>query len=525
MSLMKDEVVKDKIKRAFKRLRSDYTLFADKVLKISGKSGAIMPFKLNQAQLFLHEKIEEQKARLGIVRIIILKGRQQGVSTYTEGRYYWLTSLNKGLKAYILTHEADATDNLFAMTKRYHELNNVVVGGVSVAPETGSDSGKKLSFPELNSGYKVGTAGNKGAGRSSTVQLFHGSEVAFWPNAEEHLKGSLQAVSSEPGTEVILESTANGVGGVYYDYVMDAKEGRGLFELVFIPWYWQDEYRRKLPPGFTLTEEEKSLKSLYSLDDEQIAWRREKIYELKSVDSFKQEYPFTIEEAFLFSGRGAFDPNWLNSAADDCFSPSFVGEMTESGFIERDDGRLKIWDKPVPGTLYAISADIAEGLSKGDYTSIDIGDENGNQVAHWHGHISPDKAGSLINKLGRWYNYAFTGVERNNHGLTTLTRLRDLGYTNLYAQENLENRSEGDQTVRFGWLTTAKSKPMIIDHLQAVLRDRESGIASIQHISEMREYIIEDNGSYNARSNAFDDRVMSYAILLEMIRRMPKWKG
>ena len=93
-------------------------------------------------------------------------------------------------------------------------------------------------------------------------------------------------------------------------------------------------------------------------------------------------------------------------------------------------------------------------VAHGDFTSVDVLDELGNQVAHWHGHIEPDKAGDVIAKLGKMYNRAFVGVERNNHGLTTLTRLRDLGYQNLYAQENIESRAEGDQTVRFGWLTT-----------------------------------------------------------------------
>lgn len=514
----------EKILKVLSNLKNDYKLYAENVLKIRTKSGKIEPLVLNQSQLFLHDKIEDMRERTGKVRVVVLKGRQQGMSTYTEGRFYWRTTMCQGKQAFILTHESEATTNLFSMTKRYHELNTANVGGVGLKPDTSKDSGNALHFSKIDSGFKVGTAGNKAVGRGSTVQFLHGSEVAFWPNAEEHLKGLLQAVPDEDDTEVILESTANGVGGVYYDYVNDAKNGVGDYELIFIPWYWQAEYRKPVHPEFIITKEEESLKSLYGVDEEQLVWRRSKIHELKGVDAFKQEYPFTIEEAFLFSGRGAFDANWLNKAADDCFKPSFIGDMTESGFLERPDGLFSIWDKPKSGVLYAVAADIAEGLIKGDFTSVDVMDEVGLQVACWHGHIAPDKAGELIAKIGTYYNDAFVGVERNNHGLTTLTRLRDVGYSNLYAQENLENRSEGDQSVRFGWLTTAKSKPMIIDHLQAVLRDGESGLASIEHVKEMREYIIEDNGSYNARSGAKDDRVMSYAILLEMVRRMPKWK-
>ena len=508
-----------------RKLKHDFELYAGKVLKIKPKSGAIEPFAFNAAQKFLHDKIESQIERTGKARVVVLKGRQQGISTYTEGRYYWRTSLSRGVQAYILTHEAEATANLFAMTKRYHDYNRVNVGGKTLKPTTGNDSSNKLTFPKIDSGYKVGTAGNKGAGRSSTIQLFHGSEVAFWPHAEEHLKGVMQAVPNEPGTEVILESTANGVGGVFYDYVMDAKEGRGDFELVFIPWYWQPEYRSAVPDGFELSAEELELVSLYGLDNEQIQWRRNKIYELKGLDNFRQEYPCNVEEAFVFSGRSAFEASWLNLAEDDCFSPETRYEVTTKGLIERQDGRLSVFEKPKPDEIYAIGVDVAEGLEHGDYTSIDVCDSKGDQVATWHGHIAPDTLAEIIKAIGNHYNRAFVGVERNNHGLTTLTKLRDLGYQNLYAQETLESRAEGDQTKRFGWLTTTKTKPMVIDNLAAMLRDRESGLANKDHVAEMREYIVEPNGSYNAREGANDDRVMSYAICKEMVRRIPKFRA
>jgi len=479
-------------------LKNDYVKYSKLVLNIRTKLGKIEPFELNASQLYLHKRIEEQIDRIGKARIVVLKGRQQGISTYTQGRYYWRTSLNRGKQAFILTHESDATLNLFTMTKRFHELNTKNVGGISLSPKTGKDSANALHFSVIDSGYKVGTAGNKAAGRGSTIQYFHGSEVGFWPNAEEHLKGV---------------------------YVTQAERGEGEYELVFIPWFWQQEYAKPTPPGFVLTDEEQTLISLYGLSNDQIQWRRTKIHELKGTDAFKQEYPCNVQEAFLFSGRGAFDANWLDNAQEDCYSPEKLVEVTSQGWVEQKTGRLKVFESPRPGQLYAIGADIAEGLTHGDYTVVDVSDENGNQVAVWHGHIDPDKAGELIKRIADKYNRAFVGVERNNHGLTTLTKLRDMGYTNLYAQESLESKAEGDQTKRFGWLTTSKSKPLIIDRLIALARDRGLGIADIQCVNEMREYIVEPNGSFNARSGAYDDRVMARAISIEMVRRMPKYKA
>jgi hypothetical protein len=199
---------------------------------------------------------------------MILKGRQQGCSTYIGARFYHRASRNVGLRVFILTHEDQATQNLFEMVERYHERC-----GDDVRPSTGAANAKELYFDQLDSGYRVGTAGTKGVGRSSTLQLFHGSEVAFWPHAETHASGILQAISDAPGSECILESTANGIGNFFHRTWRDAEIGRSDFIAIFVPWYWQEEYRKEPPPDFILDEEERAYAALYGLDDAQMAWR------------------------------------------------------------------------------------------------------------------------------------------------------------------------------------------------------------------------------------------------------------
>jgi len=284
------------------KLKDDFEYYASRCLKIRTKEGKVEPFQLNKAQLYIHERLAEQHKLTGKVRAIILKGRQQGASTYIGGRYYWKVSHRKGVRAFILTHEADATSNLFEMTERYHENCNPLI-----KPVTGASNAKELSFPLLDSGYKVGTAGNKGAGRSSTIQYFHGSEVAFWPHAAEHAKGVLQAIPDAPDTEIILESTASGIGNYYHDQWQKAEADESEFIAIFVPWFWQDEYCKPLPKDFTLSPDEAKLKAAYGLDDQQIMFRRFKIAELSAdgVDgslAFRQEYPMSAAEAFLVSG-------------------------------------------------------------------------------------------------------------------------------------------------------------------------------------------------------------------------------
>ena len=284
-----------------KRLRDDFQHYAAKCLKIRTKDGSIEPFVVNKAQMHLHKMLERQKAETGKVRALVLKGRQQGISTYIGGRYYHRSTHSRGLRVFILTHEQEATNNLFGMVDRYHSHCPELV-----KPATGASNAKELFFEKLESGYAVGTAGSKAVGRSQTVQLFHGSEVAFWPNAPAHFAGVVQAVPDLPGTEIILESTANGIGGEFHERWQQAEAGIGDYIAVFIPWFWQDEYKRSVGPDFDMSEEERAYADAHGLSAEQIAWRRNKIAELKDPLLFMQEYPATAAEAFQATGHDSY---------------------------------------------------------------------------------------------------------------------------------------------------------------------------------------------------------------------------
>lgn len=212
------------------RLRTDFPFFARKCLYIRTKSGELAPLKLNRAQTFLHERLERQ--RLGWtdpatgavhpptkVRAIIVKGRQLGISTYLQARFYWrLWRTTKALRAFILTHEQDATDNLFGMAQRYHD--NLPQ---PIRPKTKAANAKELIFADSDCGYQVATAGSKEVGRSQTIQLLHGSEVPSWPNAESHVVSLLTtALAKTSESEGILEATAKGVGNVFHRMCMAA---------------------------------------------------------------------------------------------------------------------------------------------------------------------------------------------------------------------------------------------------------------------------------------------------------------
>lgn len=279
-------------------LRASLEYFGASCLKIRAKDESIRPLILNDAQLAAHAKLEAQKAEHGWIRALILKGRQQGISTYIGARYYHRASLRRGVNVYILTHEQPASDNLFSMVDRY-QLNN------PSAPHVGVSNAKELLFDKLDSSYIVATAGTKAGGRSRAISLFHGSEVAFWANAPDHFAASVQGVPLAPGTEVILESTSAGASGEFYERWLDAEAGRGDYIPIFLPWWLSKEYAREPAIGFALTDEadegemgEIEYADTFKLSLAQMAWRRAKIQELRSDVLFRREYPALPAEAW-----------------------------------------------------------------------------------------------------------------------------------------------------------------------------------------------------------------------------------
>lgn len=299
------------------------------LVKIKDKnSGALMRFTWNNAQRKLHALLEEQKERTGMVRALVLKYRQGGISTYVAARFYKRTSLQFGKKTYILTHEDKATQNLFGMVKRIHD--NVPQ---DYRPKDTAKNANQLRFGDLDSEYAIGTAQNvHGGGRSSTIHMFHGSEAAFWAQAETHLAGVMQAIPRAPGTEVIMETTGNGPTGAFYDQWCLAEAGDSDFIAIFLPWFIQDEYR--IAAGnyvaYEPSQEEREYAILYGLDLEQMAWMHFKNIELLGTPGeicwlFRQEYPANSQEAFQGGGNSPFiEPKIIMEARKRRFSDEEV---------------------------------------------------------------------------------------------------------------------------------------------------------------------------------------------------------
>ena len=287
-----------------KAFKYNYRYFAKTQLKIINKASKLVPFIFNQAQEHVHKCLTDQLKKQGSVRAIIIKGRQQGCSTYIAGRFYHRAITRENKRVYILSHLAATTQMLFNIVERYWDNQNP-----GLRPHKGTSNRNQMVFDAMGSSYTVGTAGSKATGRGGTIQLFHGSEAAYWENTDDIQTGLIQSVPSgalAKGTEIIFESTANGMSGMLYNLVQAALRGENEYQVIFVPWYWQDEYREPVPDNFELSDEDREYMELYKLDMQQMAWRHKKkqsyVSEGKSDWMFKQEYPATLQEAFQASG-------------------------------------------------------------------------------------------------------------------------------------------------------------------------------------------------------------------------------
>ena len=541
------------------KLYSDFLFYLEEgALHISPKKGQVIPLILNSSQTILHKSIEEQRSRQGNVRVLVLKARQFGASTYTEGRFFWRTSQEVGKTAMIIAHMDSSTNNLFGMAKLFYERCPK-----EFRPSKRFSNSKELVFDTdkgdgLKSRYILQTAGtSKAGGRSFTLHYVHASEVAHWADGGAGvLGGSLESIPSEEdainGTEVILETTANGLDPLFYPRWAEItnkavagengnyKDGvwtHGEWIAIFIPWFFHEGYTVSISSDeeafikATLDDHEKWLLTQKSPNGPvtygQLEWRRRKIPNLVPPLGitkelyFKQEYPSSHEEAFISTGTGLFDAEKLKGLIDTAQPPiTRYDLLTGTQWQFSKDGPLSVWEEPKPGKSYIVGADVAEGLEHGDFSTADVVDQiTGEQVAHYHGKVHPETFGDILSALGHRYNTAWVVPERNNHGLTTVTRLEKLSYPRLYVETLIEPPKRPRK--RWGWVTTSKSKPQIIDELIFEFNEDSHGIKCKETLMEMLDFKKHPDGSLAAEIGKNDDRVMSRAIAGHARRVLP----
>lgn len=461
-------------------------------------------------------QIEKQYNAGKPVRNIVLKARQLGISTATEGVMFWWPFLHPGTNGLILTHENPQSLELFEMTKLFWDTFPFKeLFTLKYATK------QHYHWLETRSRLRVGSAKNVGATRGSTFHAVHASEMAFYPNPETLMLGLNQTIPNKHGTFVTIESTANGVGNYFHEMWQEAEEGGNDYTPLFFPWYHHPEYRMATTLNIRseLDREERALLKL-GASYENLAWRRWAIVNLAGGDlgNFMQEYPSTPEEAFLTSGRPIFSHIHVRQCFDE--QRGHKGMLVEQPngrmkFVHDNNGSLTIFKAPRRGDdrqdRYFISGDPSETV-QGDPACIQvINRQTFEQVAVWHGRINPIHFAHEMIKVGKFYNGGMLCPEVEGGGQATVATLINLGYSSIWQHRQPDRVTQSFNT--YGWSTNFSRKAWAIGTLQRLFVDGSILIHDRLTYNQLLNYVERDDGTWgNSNASVHDDSVMSLAI-------------
>jgi hypothetical protein len=457
--------------------RTERDGFIEGLLKIRTKNSKQTFFRLNRAQREYSFRCSNQN--------VVLKARQVGITTYIAARFFVQTITQRGTMSMQVTQDRESAEDIFRIVRRFWE--NLPDEARKGCLRTSHKNARQLVFPGLDSEYCLASA-EENAGRGRTIQNLHCSEVSRWGRKGDEALVSLRS-AVVPGGDIVLESTPNGAGGLFYEEWQRAEDTG--YTRHFFPWWYDAGYAIEPGANFDpLTAEELELVAMHGLKMEQIAWRRKKWASLRGLAV--QEFAEDPVSCFVASGECVFDLEAVEQAL------RLAGEPVEA----RDNQRLQIWLPARPGRKYVIGVDPAGGGTEGDYSCAEVIDRQlGTQCAELHGHWRPRELAQKLVELGKEYSTALLAVERNNHGHAVLACLRTLAYPNVYVQKKQD-----------GWWTSAVSRPAMIENLAAALMEEPGRFRSPRLLNECRTFVRDGDGNTGAAQGTHDDCVIALAI-------------
>ena len=472
----------------WRKCARDERYFLERYWKIRHPSKGLILFELRDAQAEALEHWGEHRFSL------TLKARQIGWSTLVAAHQLWVAFFQPDQLIIDLSKTEREAVSLLKKTKvGYAHLPQWMKDR---GPTLLIDNQQKMAFSNGSEILSMPSQSDPARGESASLVVV--DEWAFLENPEDAW-ASIEPVA-DVGGRIIGLSTANGAGNFFHTLWVGATTGNNLFATMFFPW---------------------------SAGDRDQAWYEQKKRSMLPWQ-LAQEYPSTPEEAFLRSGNPIFDADLL--ATHETYEPT-RGTLIDlqptadkrlwdfrPARVDTVGGPLAVWRRPEIGKAYVMGVDTAEGLEHGDASSAHVLEvPSGRLVAHWHGRIPADELAAEMANLGWWYNTALIGVERNNHGGTTISELRHLQYPKLFRRRNL-NTTKSGPLHEYGWETNRATKPVLIDALGKALKLHEIEVCCEHTIAELRTYVREASGSsVKMHGSPHDDRVMSLGIANTMM--------
>lgn len=539
-------------------IRSALTAFGDReklaasALTIQNKAGVTVPLILSPSQKKVTALIRRQRKAGRPVRIVILKPRQAHFSVGCAAEIWAECAFLPGQHGACVADIFRTAKNLWSyydQFQRAYEEHGPYMGIRQLAPGS-SQAGKMITW-DKDSYVSFLSADSATSGRSYSLRHLHLSEYAFYRDAATLMTGLMQSVPDDPGTTIIVESTANGIGGAFHELWTRANDPKqcGDWVPLFFAWFEHPEYSQSIdvPRDVfqrSLDEEETILHQRHGVTFEQLQWRRWAIANKcqNNVDVFHQEYPSTPEEAFLVSGRPVFESKSLNRMPID--RNPILGRLRIEDdypknrivFETTDNGELSIFRRPERSRAYAIGVDTSRGIDRAegagqsdpDYCAAQVLDlDTGEQVASCRGRFSPAHWAAQVATLGKWYNTAFLVPEANENGLGVIEHLlTQYPVAAIYRRHPMPDERGAVNLHELGWWTDTRTRPQLVNTLGNAIREQAIIIRKANTLQECLTFVYKPNGKPEGQSGCHDDEVIALALavigMIRAPREMPK---
>lgn len=512
----------------FSAIVSDYEWYSSNFLRIVNKAGESVPFVWNKPQYKLAAAVQWQMDRGLPIRVVVLKSRRVGISTWVQGFLFHRGHLRENRTGLTIAHKEDSALQLFDMQRIMYD--NLPESG-PIAAEKQYFTKRQIQFKATRSRTQIAVVG-KGSGRGFNVAYLHLSEMAFYEDAKATLQAVKQGVPKIPDSAVFIESTPKGWGNAFHRSYLNAKHKRSGYVAVFIAWH--DDPTCEMTPWFTeddLDESEQEMVRLYGLNLRQLAWRRDTIANECDDDEmvFAEEYPSDDRSCFLASGRPAITKEDLDYQIGALPEPD-PWEGLERCEIEMDSnagrpivvpnrsGRLVVIAGPIPRHQYVAGVDPSEGDPGSTASPIAILDQYDLSLAAlWYGRTPPEILAEHAIRLCTMYNESLLIWEANNHGVAFGLTVREKGYGNVWMRRVSEESVAGEIADKPGLMNTTRNRQNLFNTLRKYTREaRKNGWKPLRHpilVGELSTLVYEDDKAIG-QEGALVDTLIALSLAL-----------
>ena len=464
------------------RCENDFKFFARNEVYIRPKKktkDALVPLIVNPGQTLVVDRVDELERQGKPVRILVLKARQWGCTTLVQSMVMHRSRFRPYHDAIIIADREKTTRSIMGMNRRMFD-------SFSPAVLDGWDRKSSVTdrFYEWNNGsiLDIDTAGASQAARSTTRDMVHGSECAFWPNGDKIITALMPTVPDTPESCMVFESTSNGPHGIFWELWESAESEWSEWERIFVPWHIHPEYEDELPPELldlsvrAAAGEKSALDQLHWLDERdqkmildgeltlsKAHWKRKTVqtrFRGKEED-FQREFPTTPEDAWAAARYGymSAEGKKIQDEAEESFVEHDVFLNEKDGMylgprplvlvepdyrpwpVEDEGGCVHVIDEPYEEQTYVIGVDPAEG-TENDYSSFAVRSEGEIVCTFYRNDIPTDVFAEYLYCVGTWYNDAMMVIERKGGGLAVINTLLRLGYPSLMSKETFDEFGE-----------------------------------------------------------------------------------